>query len=143
MSIQNRPKMPPSQLYYGEIVYWITILACIVCMIGPVISLAWPERNIMNPYNVFNAIFQGQGAEEVWQEVGNGFRGGHFYLSYFTYGDGFTQFGLALGCSVAIWALFGAIIAYLRKKDYLLAILGCWVIFLVLLSMTGIVGGQH
>jgi len=143
MSIQNRPKMPPAQIYYGEIVYWITILACIVCMIGPVISLAFPERNILDPYNVFNSIFQGKSAEEVWQSVGGRFPGGHFYLGYFTYGDGLTQFGLALGCSVAIWALTGAIIAFLRKKSYVFAILGFWVALLVVLSMTGIVSGQH
>ena len=112
-------------------------------MIGPVISLASPEKNILNPYNLFNSIFDGKSAEEVWQDVGGGFPGGHFYLSYFTYGDGFTQFGLALGCSVAIWALFGAMIAYLRKKQYLFAILGFWVAFLAAVSMTGIVSGGH
>jgi hypothetical protein len=135
--------MPPAQIYYGELIYWITILACIICMIGPVISLAWPERNVMNPYHVFNSIFHGSSTEEVWKEVGGGFPGGHFYLSHITYGDGLTQFGLALGCSVAVWALIGAIVAYFRKKQYLLAILGIWVALLVILSMTGIVNGPE
>ncbi len=143
MNIKNRPQMPPAQIYYGELDYWMTIFACIICMIGPLISLASPERNILNPYKLFSSIFEGKSAEEVWQDAGDGFPGGHFYLNYFTYGDGFTQFGLALGCSVAIWALLGAMVAYFRKRRYLFVILGLWVVFLVAVSMTGIVGGGH
>jgi hypothetical protein len=143
MNIKNRPQMPRAQIYYGEIIYWITIMACIICMIGPVLSLASPENNILNPYKLFDSIFEGKTAEEVWQNAGDGFPGGHFYLDYFTHGDGFTQFGLALGCSVAIWGLLGAAIAFFRKKQYLFVILGLWVAFLVTVSMTGIVSSGH
>jgi hypothetical protein len=143
MDIENRPKMPRAQIIYGEIIYWITVLACLVCMIGPVIALAFPKRNILNPYRLFDAIFAGKSAGEIWQELGAGIQGGHFYLKHFLYGDGFTQFGLALGCSVALWALIGAVIMYLREKQYIYAGLGIWVSFLVLLSMIGIVGAGH
>ena len=76
----------------------------------------------------------------MWQEVGGGFPGGHFYLKHLTYGDGFTQFGLALGCSVAVWGLLAAAFAYARKKTYLYMGLAIWVSALIFLSMTGIVG---
>ena len=111
MSIETAPKMPRAQTTYGAIVYWITILSALICMVGPVISVASPENNILNPYKLFNAIFEGKDAQTVWQEVGGEFPGGHFYFKYFTYGDGFTQFVLAL-----------------------------WVSALVALSMIGIVG---
>ena len=143
MTTEERPIMPRAQLVYGAIIYWITIAAAILCMIGPVISMASVDNNVLNPYYLFAAIFDGKNAETVWQEVGGGFPGGHFYFKNFTMGDGFTQFGLALGCSVALWALLAAAIAYLREKVYLYVSLSLWVAFLVLLAATGIVGGGH
>ncbi len=140
MSAKEAPKMPRAQIVYGEIVYWVTILSCILCMIGPVISVASPENNVLNPYKLFNAIFEGKDAQTVWQEVGGDFPGGHFYLKHLTFGDGFTQLGLALGCSVALWALLVAAFAYAADKIYLYCILALWVAGLVALSMVGIVG---
>ena len=58
MSAEETPKMPRAQTVYGAIVYWITILAALICMVGPVISVASPENNVLNPYKLFNAIFQ-------------------------------------------------------------------------------------
>ena len=142
MSTEQAPKIPRVQIIYGEIVYWITIIACIICMIGPVISVAAPEKNVLNPYKLFNAIFQGKDAQTVWQEVGGGFPGGHFYLKHFTYGDGFTQFGLALGCSVALYALVAAAFAYATDKIYLYTGLALWVAVMVALSMIGIMAAH-
>ena len=65
-------EMPRAQRIYGEIIYWMTIIACIVCMIGPAISVANPEQNVLNPYNLFNSIFEGKTPEQVWTEVGGG-----------------------------------------------------------------------
>ncbi|MFC1856781.1 hypothetical protein ACFL9U_02000 [Thermodesulfobacteriota bacterium] len=143
MNVEQRPKMPRSQIWYGEIVYWVTILACIVCMIGPVISVASPENNVLNPYKLFNAIFEGKNAQTVWQEAGGGFPGGHFYIKNLTMGDGFTQLGLALGCSVAFWGLLIVAFAYASEKIYLYVGLALWVALLVFLSMTGVVSGTH
>ena len=142
MSAEKAPQMPRAQTTYGAIVYWITILSCIICMIGPVISVAYPENNVLNPYKLFNAIFEGKDAQTVWKEVGGEFPGGHFYLKNFSYGDGFTQFGLALGCSVALWALLVSAVAYGREKIYLYLILSLWVSALVALSMFGIVSSH-
>jgi hypothetical protein len=140
MDMVQKPEIPKAQIVYGAIVYWITIVSCLICMIGPVLSVANPENNVLNPYKLLNAIFQGKDTQTIWQEVGGGFPGGHFYLKKLTYGDGFTQFGLALGCSVALWALIVVAVAYAREKVYLYVILALWVAFLVALSMVGIIG---
>ena len=142
MSAEERPVMPRAQIIYGEIVYWVTITAAIICMIGPVISMVSVENNVMNPHYLFSSIFEGKNTETIWEEVGGGFPGGHFYLTNFTSGDGFTQFGLALGCSVALWALLAAAIAYLAEKTYLYVFLSLWVGLLIFLSMIGIVKGH-
>jgi len=137
-STVEAPKMPRANTVYGNIVYWVTIASCIICMIGPVISVAYPENNTLNPYKLFNAIFEGKDAKTVWEEVGGGFPGGHFYLKNFTQGDGFTQFGLALGCSVALWALIATAVAYFADRNYLYVTLSIWVGIMVALSMVGI-----
>ncbi len=138
MNVPETPKMPRAQTSYGTIVYWITILSCILCTIGPVISVAYPDNNVLNPYKLFNAIFEGKDAQTVWKEVGGEFPGGHFYLRNFFYGDGFTQFGLALGCSVALYALIASAVAYASDKIYLYVGLSIWVAAMVALSMVGI-----
>ena len=49
MNPDNTPKMQRAQTIYGSIVYWVTIVSCIICMIGPVMSVASPEKNVLNP----------------------------------------------------------------------------------------------
>lgn len=142
MNTEKAPEMPQAALIYGKIVYWVTIAACIMCMIGPVLSVANPEKNVMNPYKLFNAIFEGKTAEQIWTEVGGGFPGGHFYLKNLTYGDGFTQLGIAFGCSVALWALIASAVCYSKDRVYLYVGLSIWVALLVALSMVGIVSSH-
>ena len=212
MDTEERPEMPRAQIIYGEIVYWVTIVAAIICMIGPVIAMSNVENNILNPHFLFAKIFEGKSSETIWGEVGpfkltqksldkikkegasgdvikrldsfinkefksgdeaikvlektlgkdllektidkdktvkslllkhgGGFPGGHFYWGNFTLGDGFTQFGLALGCSVALWALIIAAFAYLSDKTYIYVFLALWVALLVLLSASGLVKGH-
>lgn len=139
--MEEKLKMPVSQRYYGEVVYWITVLSAIVCMVGPVIAMLSVENNVMNPHYFFAEILSGKTAAEVWQTVGGGFPGGHFYLKHPFTGDGFTQFGLALGCLCAIPALIAASIGYLRQKPkvYLYAFLCLWVAFMVSVSAIGLV----
>ncbi len=142
MNTDNIPKLPQANLNYGAIVYWVTIASAIICMIGPVLSVAFPDNNVLDPYKLFNAIFQGKDAQTIWQEAGAGFPGGHFYLKHFTYGDGFTQLGLALGCSVALWALIAAAVAYAAEKTYLYVCLALWVAAMVAVAMIGF-GAAH
>ena len=142
MTVEEIPKMPRAQIIYGEIVYWVTIVAAIICMIGPVIAMSNVENNVLNPHFLFASIFEGKSAEAVWEDVGGEFPGGHFYLRHFTHGDGFTQFGLALGCSVALWALIIVAFAYLSEKTYLYVFLALWVALLVFLSAAGIIKGH-
>jgi len=128
------------QLIYGRCIYWFSIVAALICAIGPVIAVAFPSRNIMDPHYLFYSIWEGKTAETVWQEVGGGFPGGHFWLHDLASGDGFIQFGVVLGCSCACVALIGTAIAYFKEKPraYGWALLSLWIASLVILSMLGI-----
>ena len=134
----EKPKMPPAQIYYGETVYWLCLVSAVICVIGPVVTMLFTENNVLNPFFLFSAIWEGKSAQEVWQGAGGGFPGGHFYLRRFNSGDGITQFGIALGCASALPALLCAAVAYVREKPpaYLWAGLACWVALLIGYSMT-------
>jgi hypothetical protein len=135
---EQRHRIPVEQIIYGDTVYWVTIVAAIICMIGPFISMMDVDNNVLNPHYLFAAIFEGKDPETIWKEVGNGFPGGHFWYDQFGAGDGFTQFGLVLGCSVALWALLAAAVVYLRKRIILYTLLSLWVAAMVALSAVGL-----
>lgn len=128
------------QLIYGVCTYWLSIVAAMICVVGPVIAVAFPDHNHMNPYYLFYSIWQGKTAGAVWQEVGGGFTGGHFWLNSLTTGDGFIQFGLELGCFCACVGLIGAAIAYLRGKPraYGWALVSVGVALVIVLSALGV-----
>ena len=134
--------MPLSQRVFGESVYWLCIVAAIVCMIGPVIALLAVDGNVGNPHYLFASIFEGNTAEVVWEEVAGEFPGGHFWLGNLATGDGFTQLGLVIGCACALPALIATFLVFSLKKKERSFI---WVFFslviaaLVTISLLGIV----
>jgi len=136
----EEPKIPRPQIVYGRIIYWLCIIAALVCTIGPVLAIAFPDRNLMNPHYLFFSIWGGNKPEAVWQQVAGGFTGGHFWLHSLSAFDGITQLGLVVGCSCAFIALLGASIAFLREKprSYGWALVALCVSLLVLFSALGI-----
>ena len=136
----KKPHMPDAQIIYGEVMYWLCIIAAAICTIGPVMSLWLVDNNVLNPHFVFAALWEGKSAEEIWNTAGGGFPGGHFFLRSITTGDGLTQFGIALGSFAAFPALFMAFISYLKEKprNYLYAGLSLWVMLLIAFAAAGI-----
>jgi hypothetical protein len=225
------PKANLPQRLYGEIVYWVTIGAALICTVGPFLAMADKDRNVLDPHFLFANIFNGEKPEGVWalssnkevkldvwtdgevrtehpglgpreavellralprpdsadavrpefgigerlrivrlpaSEVEEGreylvpdgarklkqaearnevlavysrevFSGGHFWADDPGAGDAFTQLGLALGCSVALWALLAVAFAYARERVWLYVVLSLWVAALVFLSAAGLI----
>ncbi len=131
-------QMPRAQIWYGEVVYWLCLVSAMICAVGPVISMASIDNNIMNPFAMFGAIWEGKKAAEVWKIAGGGFPGGHFYLKNILAGDGITQAGIALGCACALPALLVAAVCFLteKRRAWLWAVLAVWVAFMIAYSMT-------
>ncbi len=61
----ERPEVPLSQRVFGEVVYWITILCAILCIIGPVVAFIDMDENVINPHFLMQDIFDGMAAESV------------------------------------------------------------------------------
>lgn len=127
-----------SQQVYGIVIHWITIASAIVAMVAPVLILLRPEHNVLNPNFIFAAIWEGQGIDEIWAGAEGGFPGAHFYLQNFWAGDGFAQFGIAFGCSVAVWGLIPAIFNYIKEKEYVYAGLGLFIAALIIFALLDI-----
>ena len=58
--MQERPHVPTSQRIFGEIVYWITVLCAILCIVGPLIIFVDMDNNVLNPHTLFGNIFEGR-----------------------------------------------------------------------------------
>lgn len=136
----KKPKVPRAQDIYGKLVYWFTITAAIICTIGPVITVAFPNNNLMNPHSLFSTIWEGNDPEAVWQEVGEGFPGGHFWVNNLTTGDGFIQLGLEIGCFCSALGLIGAAIVCLweKPKAYGWALISLAIALLITVSALGV-----
>lgn len=139
----NELKMPKAQVVYGDIVYSLTIVAALLCMVGPLMAVMNIDNNVCNPHYLFSAIWEGKDAMQVWAAGGTEFPGGHFWMNNITKGDGLTQFGLVLGGSVALPALLGAAVFHLKDKMYLWVGMSLWVSFLIAVSATGVVSLGH
>jgi len=138
----EKPKMPTSQLVFGDIIYWFCIIAAIICSIGPLIALVSADGNIGNPHYLFSSIFNGDGVDVVWQKVAGGFPGGHFWTKYIAAGDGFTQFGLVVGCACALPALVATSLLFILKKkerSLTLAVFSLISAMLIIISILGVV----
>jgi hypothetical protein len=55
----QKPEVPRSQSVFGVLVYWITVLAAIMCILGPLIAFVNLDANIINPYYEMSNIFGG------------------------------------------------------------------------------------
>lgn len=140
----NEIKIPESHLIFAGIVHWLTIVSCLIALVAPVFILLFPENNVLNPNLVFGAIFSGATPAEIWKMSPTGsFPGAHFYLTNFFTGDGFAHFGVALGCSVGLWALLPAMfVMQKREKDYMYFFICSLLVILILLAMTGLLNVQ-
>jgi hypothetical protein len=131
---------PLANRVYGTIIYWTSIIAAIICILAPVIALAFPERNVLDPQYLFSSIWEGAKPEVVWNAAGEGFPGGHFWINNLTYGDGFMQFGIVIGGACAGFALLGAAIGYLKQKprNFGWALLSIVICLFIVLAAIGI-----
>jgi len=113
---KDQVQLPLSYHVYGAIIYWISIVAALICTLAPIVAIAFPNRNVLNPEFLFSTIWQGKKPDAVWQTVGGGFPGGHFWIHNLSSGDAVIQLGLELGCCCAGVGLLATSISYLTQK---------------------------
>ena len=136
------PDVDKSQLYYGKTAHRITVVSCLISFITPFLILLFPNKNYVDEALLFDAIFKGKNPAEIWKAAGVPFKSGDFWKLFiknlFT-PDGLAAFGVALGCSVTLWALIPAVWQYAKKKEYFYVCVSVFIMALVALAMSGIV----
>ena len=53
------PKVPSAQIVYGRIIYWLCIIAAVICTAGSTLAVVFPGQNVMDPHYLFFNIWQG------------------------------------------------------------------------------------
>ena len=137
----GRPEIDKGQLYFGNVIHWITIMSCLIVLAAPVFILLFLEANLLNPTHIFGAIFEGKKPAEIWEAAGVPFDGNFWRLfmgSLFT-PDGFATLGIVLGCSVTLWGLIPAVWMFIKKKEYFYSFVALFVMALIALAMSGLV----
>lgn len=128
-------QVPAERRAYGRVVYALAYTACLICLLGPLVALAFPEATVMRPHATFEAVLAGHSISEVWQAATGGFPGAHFYRHAWTAGDGITMFGLAaVGCTASAWGLIAAAFRYYRRRSWGYAVTALGIAALVFLS---------
>jgi len=91
---------------------------------------------------LFDAILKGKNPAEIWKAAGVQFKSGDFWpllvKNFFT-PDGFAAFGVALGCSVTLWALIPAVCQFTKKKEYFYVCVSIFIMALIALAMSGVI----
>ena len=59
MTKMESPTVPRSQSVFGFLVYWVTILAAIICILGPMVAFIDLDANVINPHYEMSNIFDG------------------------------------------------------------------------------------
>ena len=131
-----------SQLYYGNVVHWLSIISCLIVLIAPILILLFPQKNLLNPNLVFKAIFEGKRSADIWAAAGVPFKSGDFWELFwnnlFT-PDGFAGLGVVLGCSATLWALIPAVWVFCKNKEYFYVGVSLFVMILISLAMSGLI----
>ena len=139
---RNLPLINKSQLYYGSVAHWVSFVSCLIALAAPVLILMFPEHNLSNPNLIFTAMFAGDKPAEIWAAAGVPFETSGFwklFLDNFFTPDGFATLGVALGCSVTLWALIPALWQFFKNKEYFYAGVSLFVMALITLAMSGLV----
>ena len=132
--------LPESQKLFGRIVYLMGIFVGLGALLVPVLILANPSANVLNPNTVFGAIFAGETPAAIWGYTEAGvFPGPHFYLSNLGAMDSWAMMVIVVGC---VYGLFGLIPAagyqLTKEKDRMSALFGIAVAVLIVLSAVGV-----
>ncbi|MGD8568346.1 MAG: DUF1634 domain-containing protein [Gammaproteobacteria bacterium] len=116
----ERPAAPLAGIVYGDVVYWLTIVATVVVIIGSIVTFTTHD-NYIHPNDLLSAIWQGKDVEAIWKISHGSLPDGHWYLSQLTTGNGLTAGGIALGVFSVIPGILGAAFVLYRQKQILFA----------------------
>ncbi|MDH5545836.1 MAG: hypothetical protein OEZ43_09600 [Gammaproteobacteria bacterium] len=131
---EQKPEISTAGIVYGDTIYWITIVATIIVIVGSVLSFI-TKANYIDPGYMLTSIWEGKTVEQIWQGAVGSTPDGHWYMGHIATGDGLTMFGIALGVFSVIPAIFGAGVFLFKEKENLFAVLAVIAAFITIGAM--------
>lgn len=138
MTEEEKPKPASENIVYGDIVYWVTICASFIALIGFVTAFV-TKANFVSPSYLITSMWQGKSPAEIWEGAGQSVPVGHWYLSSLASGDGLAALGLTLGIlSVTLGLIVSAIVLF-KKKDIFFGTLALIAATLTIVPILGLI----
>ena len=137
MNTETKPKPPFSGIVYGEIVYWGTLLGCVVSLVGSVLMFV-TKKNYLDPAHMLTGIWQGTLVAKIWEGATGALPQGHWYLDHLSTGNGLSEFGLAIGVFTIIPACIAAAILLFKEKAPVFGTMAAIAALITTLSMLGV-----
>ena len=122
---------------YGETVYWLTIIAAFIVILGTLLSFV-SMNQILTPSYLLTAVLEGNTVNEIWinsplQAVPQK----HWYLSSLGSGEGLMTLGIATGVFSIIPATAIATLCFWHSRNRLFAALAGLACAITVISMVG------
>ena len=137
------PGQPPVQQspiakIYGEIVYWCTIVASFLVIISTM-SAFLGMHALIDPAYLFNSIWTGKEAAEIWFNSTGQLPDAHWYLHQLWNADSLAMLGIILGIFSVVPASFAASAIFFRQGQTYFGVMGLLTGLLILLPCLGLI----
>ena len=135
----KRSLIPISGVVYGDIIYWATIIASIMVVVGTIETFITDENTIPPAY-LLSSVLEGKSVVEIWKGSPFGaVPNGHWYLGILPSGEGVTTAGLAFGVFGVIPAIFVSAFFLWRSHNGFFALLALASGIITITSMLGVI----
>jgi hypothetical protein len=135
----KRSRIPISGVVYGDIIYWATILASVLVLVGTVETFV-SSINTIPPAYLLSSVIEGKSVAQIWQGTSFGaIPHGHWYLDILPTGEGLTTAGLALGVFGVIPGIFASAYFLWRSHNVFFAWLAVISGLITITSMIGVI----
>ncbi|MEQ8196268.1 MAG: hypothetical protein RIB59_17430 [Rhodospirillales bacterium] len=135
----KRTLIPISGVVYGDVIYWVTIAASVMVVVGTVETFIG-DYHVIQPGYLLTAVLEGKPIEEIWE--GSALKAmprGHWYFGILPSGEGITTAGMAFGVFGVIPAIFISAFFLWRSRNVFFAALAVVAGLITITSMLGII----
>ncbi len=108
---------------YGGIIYWSTIIAALLVIIGTTLSLLVMD-DVLAPAYVFEAVLAGGSPADIWSHSVADMPDHYWYLKKPWHGDALVMLGIVTGVFSVIPACFMAAVLFFCKGQKYFGIMG-------------------
>ena len=122
---------------YGDIVYWGTVVAALLALLGQVVTFV-TKANYIDPAYMLSAIWQNHSVEKIWQGATGSLPQGHWYLHHLLTGNGLGEAGIAFGVFVVIPAMIASSFILYRQRSAFFGSLAAIAAVITMASMFGL-----